>query len=644
MNGDDAPRNELPGTGMADGGTTDGGEMGAVAPVGAPARVVAVTGASGGIGRALVRALVEHGAVVRGLTRTEAGAASLRELGADPVVGDLAGPDGDATALETLCRGAQVVFHLAAWMGGAGGRARADSVNVEGTRRVVRAAEGAGARRVVIASSVAVYGPVRSGNVDETREPWQVGDPYGDSKIAAERAAHDAATTVEVVILRPTMVYGPGTNSWTLTPVRALARGLPMVFGDGEALLDAVYVDDVARAFVAAGEADGVAGRAFNVTGATTTWNAFFGAYAAMLGTRLRRLPLGPVRFGANVAAAVTRALPGVPDVVPEMIGVMTSTATFDGSAAREALGYGPEVDLASGMAHTAHWLRANGHAPGPRTAMVVGAARGLGLEVARELRRRYVRVVAADVDAAALAALRDEGFTTARADVRDEASLARAVADAEALGDDLDAVVTTVGMLRPGALEAQAAAELELQLELNALGPVRVARAAAPGMRRRGRGRLVQVGSTNGFLVTPFMGAYSAGKYALEGFSDALRQELAPFGVEVVLVQPGAMRTGFADAAKEGLRREAERVGEPWAPYLMRLHDSDLWGERNAAEPASVARVVASAVMSPRAPARKRATADVPFVKLFAGMPDRLKDAYFARPLGLGRPRRRRR
>jgi short-subunit dehydrogenase len=153
-----------------------------------------------------------------------------------------------------------------------------------------------------------------------------------------------------------------------------------------------------------------------------------------------------------------------------------------------------------------------------------------------------------------------------------------------------------------------------------------------------------VQVGSTNGFLVTPFMGAYSAGKYALEGFSDALRQELAPFGVEVVLVQPGAMRTGFADAAKEGLRREAERVGEPWAPYLMRLHDSDLWGERNAAEPAAVARVVASAVMSPRAPARKSATADVPFVKLFAGMPERLKDAYFARSLGLGRPRRRRR
>jgi len=606
-------------------------------------RVVAVTGASGGIGRAVVRALVERGFVVRGLTRSEAGARLLQGLGATAVVGDLADEEGAKSALATLCHGAEVVHHLAAWMGGGGGSARATAVNVDGTRRVVRAAQDAGARRVVLASSVAVYGPVRSGVVDEAREPWSVGDAYGDSKIAAERVAREAAGSVEVVILRPTMVYGPATASWTLTPVRALARGVPLVFGDGEALLDAVYVDDVAQAFIAAGEADDVAGRAFNVTGAATTWNAFLGAYAAMLGTRLRRLPAGLVRFGVNVAGTLTQALPGVPDVVPEMVGVMMSTATFDGSAARDALRYRPVVDLETGMSRTAHWLRSVGEVPGPRTALVVGGGRGLGLEVARALRQRFVRVVAADVDEGALATLRAEGFVTVRADARDEASLSRAVAEAEGPEDDLDAVVTTVGMLRPGALETQAAADIELQIELNALGPVRVARAAAPGMRRRGRGRLVQVGSTNGFLVTPFMGAYSAGKYALEAFSDALRQELAPFGVEVVLVQPGAMRTGFAGAAKERLRDEAARVGEPWAPYLRRLEASDLWGERNAADPAAVARVVARAVMARRAPARVRATGDVPFVKLFALLPDRLKDAYFARPLGLGRPRRRR-
>ncbi|MFO7545083.1 MAG: SDR family NAD(P)-dependent oxidoreductase, partial [Trueperaceae bacterium] len=122
-------------------------------------RLVAVTGASGGIGRALVRALVERGLVVRGLTRSEAGEASLRDLGAEPVIGDLDDAGGASAALDALCREAEVVYHLAAWMGGAGGSARANAVNVEGTRRVVRAAEEAGARRVVVASSVAVYGP-----------------------------------------------------------------------------------------------------------------------------------------------------------------------------------------------------------------------------------------------------------------------------------------------------------------------------------------------------------------------------------------------------------------------------------------------------------------------------------------------------
>src|SRR5690606_15953653 len=121
-------------------------------------------------------------------------------------------------------------------------------------------------------------------------------------------------------------------------------------------------------------------------------------------------------------------------------------------------------------------------------------------------------------------------------------------------------------------------------QLRLNAVAPLLVARAASPGMRARGRGRIISVGSTNGLLVTPFMGAYSAGKFALEALSDALRLELLPFGVEVVLIQPGAMRTGFADAAKRGLAAEAERVGPPWAAYLQRLRDADLWGEKGAA------------------------------------------------------------
>src|SRR5690606_2912898 len=214
---------------------------------------------------------------------------------------------------------------------------------------------------------------------------------------------------------------------------------------------------------------------------------------------------------------------------------------------------------------------------------------------------------------------------------------------EVEAREGHLDLLVTTVGSLRPGSLESQPWEDVTAQLELNALAPVLAARAAAPGMRARGRGRIVNVSSTNALLATPFMGAYSAGKAALESFTDALRLELRPFGVDVVLVQPGAMRTGFAERAKELLDAEAGRSGEPWAAYLRRLKDSGLWGEARAADPAEVARVVARVALSRRPPARVAGTREVPLLRAFAALPDALKDEVFVRPLGLRRPRARR-
>jgi short-subunit dehydrogenase len=338
----------------------------------------------------------------------------------------------------------------------------------------------------------------------------------------------------------------------------------------------------------------------------------------------------------------VTGVLPRVDTVAPETLDTMTSTATFDGSKAAELLGYVPTVPLALGLGRTAAWLRGAGLARGPRSALVVGAGTGLGREVVTRLAERYVRVYAADVAEEALSSLAAEDERVAGVFVTDatsSSSLAATVARVEALEGGLDLVVTTVGALLPGALESQSLADIERQFALNALAPVKVARAAAPGMRARGSGLIVMIGSTNGVLVTPFMGAYSAGKHALEAYADALRLELKPFGVDVVLVRPGAMRTGFAARAREGLEREAVRTGEPWARYLERLRDADLWGERGAADAASVSRVVADvAWRGPRA--RVSGTWDAPFVKLFATLPDALKDAHFTRVLGLRRPR----
>ncbi|HET8984436.1 MAG TPA: SDR family NAD(P)-dependent oxidoreductase, partial [Trueperaceae bacterium] len=614
----------------------------------APRTQVAVTGAGGGLGRALVAELITRGHAVRAAVRNDGAEAIVARLGAVPFRADIRQPD----TLAPLFEGADVVYHLAAWMGAPAGKAT--EVNVVGTRNVMAVAGASGVRRVVLASSIAVYGPVKSGHVSEDAPHRKVGDAYGDSKIDAEAAATAEVSRLaavsgtaapELVVLRPTMIYGPASASWTTVPVAGIARGLPIAIGDGSGLLDAVYVTDVARAFALAGEAQNVDGQAFNVTGARVTVDELFGAYADMLGKKLRHLPVGIARGGVGLAALVTGALPHVDRVAPETLDTLTSAATFDGSKAAALLGYVPSVSLSTGLGLTAAWLREAGLARGPRSALVVGAGTGLGREVVKRLAERYVRVYAADVAQEALESLAEEDERVAGiivADATSSSSLGVAVARVEEMDGGIDLAVTTVGALLPGALESQSLADIERQFALNALAPVKVARAVAPGMRARGGGVIVMIGSTNGVLVTPFMGAYSAGKYALEAYSDALRLELKPFGVDVVLVRPGAMRTGFAARAKEGLEREAARTGEPWAGYLARLRGSDLWGESGAADAASVSRVVADVAWR-RPRARVSATWDVPFVKLFAGLPDVIKDAHFTRVLGLRRPRRKR-
>src|SRR5690606_22229754 len=315
---------------------------------------VAVTGAGGGLGRALVAELIRRGFIVRAAVRDAAAEQVVTELGAVPFRADVREP----ATLAPLLDGVDVVYHLAAWMGAPAGLAHA--VNVTGTRNVVRLAGEHGVRRVVHASSVAVYGPVASGHVTEVTPFRKVGDAYGDSKVEAEEAATaevarwaaaggDSAP-VELVILRPTMIYGPASRSWTTAPVAGIARGLPAAIGDGSGLLDAVYVADVARAFALAGAVPGVAGHAFNVTGAPVTVETLFGAYAAMLGKRLRHVPVLLAKGGARVAAFVTGALPGVDRLAPETLAVLTGAATFDGSKAADLLGYRPTVPLATGL------------------------------------------------------------------------------------------------------------------------------------------------------------------------------------------------------------------------------------------------------------------------------------------------------
>ncbi len=596
---------------------------------------VAVTGAGGSLGHALVSRLVAGGFTVKCLVRNQEDASAVKRLGGVPLLGDVRNP----STLEPLVQGCSVVYHLAAWIPGvgAGGRKTAEEVNVAGTANVVRLAAENGCRRVVHASSIAVYGPETSGVVTEANPTRAVGDPYGITKIQGEQIAALEAQRhgIELTILRPTMIYGPGSPSWTVAPFEAIARGLPVVLGDGEALLDAVYVDDVAQAFELAGFNPEAAGQVFIVGNESVTWNVFMGAYARMAGTRLRRLPVPIARLGLRLASFASRLFLGNPMTVPEMVGVMTSRSTFSSEKARTMLMYRPEVNLAEGMRRTQAWLRQEGKLRFPSTALVTGSNGGLGRAVVQGLSARGLEVWAADLSATDWDWIPSEVHPIAM-DVTSDTSVNKAVHTVAEKTGAIDLLVNIAGILKAAPLESQPISDVAHQMDVNALGPLRVMRAVAPGMRRRGYGRIINIGSTNSFVVTPFFGAYAASKHALKALSEALRMELGLWGVEVVIIHPSSMKTSMADHAKKAVRQEIDHLGRDWRSALEAFQNSWLWGTENAQSPERVAQVVTRVAMARRQHgAQVYASLEAFIVWIFTLLPSFFRDALLLRAFG---------
>ena len=561
---------------------------------------VAVTGAGGSLGRSLVRGLLAQGFTVKGLVRNQGDAREIEGLGGVPVLGDVREP----ATLENLLEGCSVVFHLATWMPGLGngGYETARDVNITGTANVIRAAAKNGCQRVVHASSIAVYGPVLQGTVTEDTPVWAVGDPYGDTKIEGELIGVQTAQSlgVELVILRPTMIYGPRSPSWTEGPYNTIARGFPAILGDGQDLLDAVYVDDVAQAFEFAGFNPNAAGEVFIIGNELVTWNTFAGAYARMARAPLRHLPVSLASLGLQMISRISRLFRRRPITVPEMVGVMTSRATFSSEKARRILGYKPEIKLAEGMRKTRAWLMQEGKLPFPSTALVTGAGGGLGQAVAKMLSDRGVEVWASDVSETGFAHLPPEVHTIAM-DITSDASIKNVIQTVSEKTGGIDLVINVAGVMKAAPLESQSISDVMLQMEVNAIGPLRVSRAVSVGMRQRRRGRIVNIGSTNCYMVMPFLGAYSGSKYALRALSDGLRMELSAWGVEVVIIHPGAMITRMADHAKQALREELGQLGEDWQTPLKSFLDSWLWGTKFQISPEINARVVTRVAMARR-------------------------------------------
>ncbi len=189
-------------------------------------------------------------------------------------------------------------------------------------------------------------------------------------------------------------------------------------------------------------------------------------------------------------------------------------------------------------------------HDGSPRVVLVTGCSSGIGRATAERLAAHGWTVYATARRVDTLEALAAAGCRLLPLDVTDEASMVEAVRQVEATHGSIDALVNNAGYSQSGAVEAVSVERVRAQFETNVFGLLRLTQLVLPGMRRARRGTVVVLGSVGGKLVFPGGGVYHATKYALEALCDALRFELAGFGVRVVLIEPGLIRTHFAGTA----------------------------------------------------------------------------------------------
>lgn len=284
-----------------------------------------------------------------------------------------------------------------------------------------------------------------------------------------------------------------------------------------------------------------------------------------------------------------------------------------------------------------------------PRSVLVTGASTGIGRAAVLALLAEGFRVFAGIRGQAAADRLRSAApaGTAARLeaialDVTDAAHI-RAVASriGETVGDQgLWGLFNNAGISVNGPLEHLSIDGLRRQLEVNLIGQVAVTQACIP-LLRRARGRIVSTGSVAGFIALPGLGPYAMSKHAMEAFSDSLRRELRPWGIEVSLLQPGAIATeiwrkGVDDA--DALEREwPPQVTDQYRPLIMALRKAAGDSARRASPAEAVARDVVHAFTATRPRTRYLVGRDSGIQRWISRLPDRWSDALLSKALGLG-------
>ncbi|MBN9748027.1 short-chain dehydrogenase/reductase [Amycolatopsis sp. A1MSW2902] len=229
------------------------------------------------------------------------------------------------------------------------------------------------------------------------------------------------------------------------------------------------------------------------------------------------------------------------------------------------------------------------------KVCLITGASAGIGRATALELLRAGHVVYGAARRMSKMDELRDAGGHSLAMDARDEADLARVVRTVLDEQGRIDVLINNAGTVLHGAAEDVPLEAARDQFQVNVFAPARLVQLALPAMRAQGSGRIVNVSSIGGVISLPFGAWYYASKHALEAYSDTLRMEVRPFGIDVVVIQPGIIKTEFEDQTAAQLREYSG--GGPYGAMVEKMAGQAETGLAGGADPAVVAQAIRQVV-----------------------------------------------
>src|ERR687892_924135 len=237
------------------------------------------------------------------------------------------------------------------------------------------------------------------------------------------------------------------------------------------------------------------------------------------------------------------------------------------------------------------------------KVVVVTGRSSGIWLETALMLARNgyitYATMRSPDKDKSIKAAVQNESLPirVVQLDVTDESSVKNAIDHITSEAGRIDVLVNSAGYGLGGAFEDLAIEEIKSQHETNLFGLIRVTQAALPTMRRQRSGRVINLSSSAGFFGLPGFSAYASSKFAVEGLSESMAYELEPFGIKVVLIEPGFIKTNFANAMV--LAKKAQDPSSPYSEMMQRIQANSNEMAKNASSVDVVSKAILEAVTS---------------------------------------------